>query len=75
MLHEKNKKILKEPAPFVRLKEHGGSSINFTIRVWCNTKDYWEVYFDMMEDVKIAFDSENINIPYPQMDVHIKNNN
>ena len=66
-------KILQNPAPFIRLTEHGASSINFVTRLWCNTQDYWDVYFDMTEQVKIAFDKEGINIPYPQMDVHIKN--
>ncbi|WP_461206732.1 mechanosensitive ion channel family protein [Clostridium sp. DL1XJH146] len=65
----RNEKIMDEPAPFVRLSEHGDSSINFTTRVWCKTEDYWEVHFYMMEEVKIAFDKEGINIPYPHMDV------
>ena len=50
------------------------SSVNFTVRPWCKTEDYWKVHFYMHENVKKAFDKEGIGIPFPQMDVHIKNN-
>ncbi len=65
----RNERIMDEPSPFVRLAEHGDSSINFATRVWCKTEDYWEVHFYLMEEVKIAFDKEGISIPYPHMDV------
>lgn len=65
--------ILKDPAPFVRVKEHGASSINITTRVWTKNADYWTVYFDLMESVKTAFDKEGIEIPFNQIDVHVKN--
>ena len=65
--------ILKDPAPFVRVKEHGTSSINITTRVWTKNADYWTVYFDLMESVKTAFDKEGIEIPFNQIDVHVKN--
>lgn len=68
-------KILKDPQPFARLSAHGDSSLEYTTRAWCNTTDYWDVYFDLMEQVKKAFDENGISIPYPQMDVHIENNN
>lgn len=68
-----NEKILKDPEPFVRLLEHGESSLNFVTRVWVENANYWEVYFYMLEEVKSEFDKAGINIPYPQMDVHIKN--
>ncbi len=65
--------VLKDPQPFVRVKEHGSSSINITARAWVKNVDYWTVYFDIMEDVKTAFDKEGIEIPFNQLDVNIKN--
>lgn len=70
---KKHEKVLKDPNPFARLTKHGDSSLEYTIRVWCNASDYWDVYFDLMENVKKEFDLNNISIPYPQMDVHIDN--
>ncbi len=67
-------KALKDPAPFVRLSAHGDSALIYTVRIWCKNADYWEVYFDILEGVKASFDENSISIPYPQMDVHIKNN-
>lgn len=65
---------LKDPAPFVKLSKHGDSSLEYTVRIWCENANYWSVYFDVMESVKTAFDENNIEIPFPQMDVHVKNN-
>ncbi len=65
--------VLKDPAPFVRVSEHAASSINITTRVWVKSADYWTVKFDMLEAVKERFDAEGIEIPFNQMDVHIKN--
>ena len=48
------------------------SSDLFTVRAWVKTPDYWTVYFDLLESVKLRFDEEEISIPYPQMDVHVK---
>lgn len=64
--------ILKEPEPFIALSAHGDSAVNFVVRAWVNNKDYWKVYFDLLETAKIRFDEEDISIPYPQMDLHIK---
>ena len=64
---------LAEPAPQVRLSAHGESALTYTVRVWCKTENYWDVYFDMTESVKKAFDQNKIAIPYPQMDIHVKN--
>ncbi|MBQ3116138.1 MAG: mechanosensitive ion channel [Clostridia bacterium] len=64
--------ILKDPAPFVRMKEHGSSSIDIVTRVWTKNSDYWTVNFDLLESVKKEFDANNIEIPYNQVDVHIK---
>ena len=66
-------RILTEPAPFVGVGELGDNSVNFTFRAWVNTADYWDVYFDTLETVKLTFDEKNISIPYPQMDVHVNN--
>ena len=69
---EKNPLILDYPEPFVGLFEQGSNSLNFAVRVWVNTPDYWTVYFDLLEQVKLRFDEEEISIPYPQMDLHVK---
>jgi small conductance mechanosensitive channel len=69
-----DERILKDPAPFVGVKELGDSSVNFTARGWIKQADYWDVFFDMNENVYNAFNEKGINIPFPQMDVHIKNN-
>lgn len=66
---------LKDPAPQVLLSEFAESSINFSVRVWCNNEDYWTIYWDIMEKVKVVFDNEGINIPFPQMDIHMVNKN
>lgn len=64
-------KVLKSPAPTIAVSELADSSVNFVVRPWANTPDYWAVYFDLTEQIKIALDDANINIPYPQMDVHL----
>ncbi len=70
---ESNELVLKDPAVFVRVSEHGASSINITARAWVNSGDYWTVNFDTIEAVKLAFDESGIEIPYDQLDVHVKN--
>ena len=65
--------VLKDPAPMVRVSEHGASSINLVTRVWVKRADYWTVNFDILEAVKAAFDKEGIEIPFNQLDVHVKN--
>ena len=71
---ENNPKALKTPEPFVRLSAHNESALTYTVRIWCKTADYWDVNFDTIENVKKAFDENNIEIPYNQLDVHIDNN-
>ena len=66
-------RVLKEPAPVVAVKELADSSVNFVVRPWVNAVDYWDVYFDMTEKIKVALDSAGITIPFPQRDVHVKN--
>lgn len=69
----RHEKVLKTPEPFARLTKHADSALEFTLRVWCKSSDYWDVNFDLIEMVKKDFDINNISIPYPQMDVHIDN--
>lgn len=59
--------------PQVVVAEHGESSVNLYLRGWCRAEDYWTIYFDTLEKVKVTFDKEGINIPYPQRDLHLKN--
>ncbi|HHI80017.1 MAG TPA: mechanosensitive ion channel family protein [Planctomycetes bacterium] len=63
--------VLKDPAPVVKMHELADSSVNFVVRPWCKTSDYWTVYWDITKEVKKRFDAEGISIPYPQMDVHL----
>ncbi|WP_302568030.1 mechanosensitive ion channel family protein [Culturomica massiliensis] len=69
-----DERILKEPAYFIALNSLGASSVNLVVRAWVKAGDYWDVYFGMNEKVYQTFAEENLNIPFPQMDVHIKNN-
>ena len=64
--------VLADPAPYVRVSDFGDSAIEYTIRLWCKNEDYWTVYDDVLDMVKTAFDREGISIPYPQMEVRIK---
>ena len=64
-------RILPEPAPTIGLMEMGDSSINFAFRPWVKVEDYWDLFFDLQERIKIRFDEENITIPFPQRDVHL----
>ena len=70
-----DERVLSEPAPVVAVSELADSSVNFVVRPWVNAADYWNVYFDTHEKVKILFDQENISIPYPQMDIHLNKAN
>ncbi len=65
-----DERVLKDPAPFVAVSELGDSSVNFTTRAWVKSADYWDVYFEQIEKVKLTFDEKGISIPFPQMDVH-----
>jgi len=66
-----DERILKDPAPTVAVLELADSSVNFAVRPWVKTADYWDVYFDITEQVKLRFDKEGISIPFPQQDVHV----
>lgn len=64
--------VLDNPEPpFVRVVELGGSSVDFTCRLWTKNENYWDVFFHMNEEVKKQFDAQGISIPFPQMDVHL----
>lgn len=67
----KDQRVLKDPAPFVGVSELADNSVNFAVRPHVNVADYWGVFFDTHEKVKLVFDQQNISIPYPQRDVHI----
>jgi small conductance mechanosensitive channel len=66
-------RILADPAPTVAVRELGNSSVDFVVRPWVKTADYWDVYFAVQEAVKVRFDAERISIPFPQRDVHLFN--
>ena len=63
--------LVPEPAPFVRVAGYGESNIDYVVRVWCKTADYWTVYYDLMEAVGAAFDAHGVSMSYPQMNVHV----
>ena len=65
-----DQRVLQDPAPFVAVSELADSSVNFVVRAWVNSADYWGVKFDTTEKVKLIFDEKGISIPYPQMDIH-----
>ncbi|MEA3353684.1 MAG: mechanosensitive ion channel [Campylobacterota bacterium] len=65
-----DERVLKDPEPFVAVSELADSSVNFVTRSWVRSEDYWGVYFDTLEKVKLTFDEKGISIPYPQMDIH-----
>ncbi len=64
-------RLLKDPAPQITVAALADSSVNLNIRPWVKTSDYWGVYFDLIEQIKIEFDKNGITIPYPQRDVHM----
>jgi small conductance mechanosensitive channel len=66
-----HEKVLTEPKPTIKLHTLGDSSVNFIARPWTKTEDYWDVYWDIMREVKLRFDREGISIPFPQRDVHV----
>lgn len=76
ILHEiidAHEKVLDDPEPMIKLHELGDSSVNFVVRPWVTSDDYWDVYWDLMRTVKLRFDEEGISIPFPQRDVHLFN--
>jgi small conductance mechanosensitive channel len=66
-----DERALPDPAPQIVVSALADSSVNLTVRVWVNAPDYWGVFFDLTEKVKLAFDEEGVSIPFPQQDVHV----
>jgi len=66
-------RILKDPEPLIAVSALADSSVNFTVRPWVKTGDYWGVMFDLTEAIKKRFDKEGISFPFPQQDVHLYN--
>ena len=70
----RTEKVLEDPAPFARVTDYGaGNGTKVTLRAWCNTADYWDARFSLLENVKLVFDANEIVIPFNQLDVHVKN--
>lgn len=67
--------VLKDPAWTVAVSALGDNSVNFVVRPWVKSADYWTAYFDLTETIKLTFDAEGISFPYPQRDVHLYNKN
>ncbi|PHS71468.1 MAG: mechanosensitive ion channel protein MscS [Methylophaga sp.] len=67
---KKHALVLDDPAPVVAVTELADSSVNFNVRPWVNSGDYWAVRSELIEQIKLAFDKKGISIPYPQMDIH-----
>jgi len=70
-LIDDDERILKDQEPFIAVSELADSSVNIVVRVWAEASNYWGIYFDMHEKVYKSFDKEGLNIPFPQMDVHM----
>ena len=66
-----DERILKDPAPTIGVLELADSSVNFAVRPWVSTADYWDVFFALQEKIKKRFDEEGVSIPFPQQDVHL----
>ena len=64
-------RVLADPEPVIAVSELADSSVNFVVRPWVSTDDYWVVTFDLTEQVKLRFDADGISIPFPQTDVHL----
>ncbi len=69
---EKHPKVMKNPAPFVGVLNLADSAVVLAVRPFCNPEIYWDVYFEILEECKLALNAQNVTIPFPQMDVHLK---
>lgn len=69
---KKDDRILAEPEALVVISELADSSVNITVRVWCESANYWPIYFNITENVKLAFDAASISIPFPQQELHVR---
>ncbi|MEX0987826.1 MAG: mechanosensitive ion channel domain-containing protein [Bacteroidales bacterium] len=70
-LLDEDERVLRDPEPFIAVAGLGDSSVNIVVRVWVKAPDYWSLFFKMNESVYNAFNEKGINIPFPQMDVHL----
>lgn len=70
-LADQHPMILKDPPPVVYVKEHAASSVQLLLRFWCQNSEYWDLQFDLMEQVKLLFDKNGVSIPFNQLDVHL----
>lgn len=70
---EKDSAALKDPEPVIFVSAHEASSVQLSLRCWCLTENYWDLYYRLQENVKIAFDNNNISIPFNQLDIHVIN--
>ncbi len=68
---QEDERLLRDPAPLVAVSELADSSVNFVIRPWVKAADYWDVYFGLIEKIKLRFDEKGFTIPYPQQDIHL----
>ena len=66
-------KALSDPPPFVAIASYGSSSIEYTVRVWCKTADYWDVYFALNENLRACFDKHKVEMCYDHLNVHLIN--
>ncbi|MBF0278375.1 MAG: mechanosensitive ion channel [SAR324 cluster bacterium] len=71
---QQDERVLKDPAPAIVVLELADSSVNIAVRPWAKTDDYWGVYYDVTESVKLEFDKAGVSIPFPQRDVHLFQN-
>ena len=67
----KDERILQDPAPFVRLIDYKGSTVEYVVRVWCKSADYWDVYFNLNENVRESFAAHGVKFSYEHVNVHI----
>lgn len=67
-----DERVLDDPAPTIAVSELGDNSVNFVVRPWVKTTEYWDAYFELTENIKNALDANGISIPYPQRDIHVK---
>ena len=65
-------KVLSDPAPVIHLSAYNDSSISYLVRIWCKSEDYWDINYYLLEEGKRALDRAGIEIPFPQMDIHMK---
>ena len=71
---ESHELVLSKPATTIKLHTLSDSSVNFIVRPWTKTENYWDVYWDITREVKMRFDREGISIPFPQRDVNLYSN-